>query len=201
MKALELAGMKFGHLTIIRRAEPIEYGPYYRNDRGHIRWLVRCDCGKEKVYPGSRIKTGQLSSCGCLNGNIKNDGEAAKWAHYQWYRIHAKRSNKTFLLTLEEFLRITTKECFYCGIPWTSDYMNRKRKDGSQKYRGEYKHNGIDRLDSAIGYVPENCVPCCSSCNFAKNNKSVEQFYKWINRVYNHSIIKKGVAIPILTEA
>lgn len=29
--------------------------------------------------------------------------------------------------------------------------------------------SGVDRIDSALGYVPGNVVPCCTKCNRAKN--------------------------------
>ena len=43
-------------------------------------------------------------------------------------------------------------------------------------YCGMGDRNGIDRVDSALGYVAGNCVPCCSECNYMKNAFSVEVF-------------------------
>ena len=188
-KALELTGMKFGHLTVIRRANPEEYGEAYKHDRGHIRWIVECECGIKKVYPGSRIKTKQLTSCGCLNGKYKAPGEAAKWAYFLRYKIHAKRRKKEFLLSLEQFLNITSSDCHYCGAVPKSGFSSYRKKSGSKKYYGEYKHNGIDRLNSSIGYIENNCVPCCSSCNYAKAEMSVDDFKEWIIKVHAHLIV------------
>jgi hypothetical protein len=48
----------------------------------------------------------------------------------------------------------------------------------------EYTYSGIDRLDNNIGYVSGNCVPCCSVCNYAKRDMTVDQFKNWIKRIY-----------------
>ena len=30
------------------------------------------------------------------------------------------------------------------------------------------KLNGVDRVDSAVGYSESNCVSCCATCNMMK---------------------------------
>jgi hypothetical protein len=45
--------------------------------------------------------------------------------------------------------------------------------------------NGIDRLDSSLPYTPVNCVTACSTCNIAKAQMSVSDFYEWIKRVHS----------------
>ena len=60
MKAQDLTGMKFGHLTVIELAEP----------RGGKRcYRCVCDCGKETVVIASNLKRGNTQSCGCLRTN------------------------------------------------------------------------------------------------------------------------------------
>jgi hypothetical protein len=55
---------------------------------------------------------------------------------------------------------------------------------------GDFVYNGIDRIDSSIGYVEGNIVPCCKACNMAKNTMGQDEFMLWVERVYNHSIKK-----------
>lgn len=52
---LNLAGMRFGNLTVLERAEHL---PSY--------WRCRCDCGNEIAAPSPRLQSGQKSHCGCL---------------------------------------------------------------------------------------------------------------------------------------
>ena len=66
-----------------------------------------------------------------------------------------------------------------------------------QKRLSDYvlKCNGIDRIDSSKGYTVENSVPCCKYCNTAKNTMSVDEFLKWIGRVYKfNNLDSTGVA-------
>ncbi len=59
-RAEDLAGRRFGRLTVLRRAE----GP------GIVRWHCRCDCGKETVVSAVQLKTGKTRSCGCMKNEV-----------------------------------------------------------------------------------------------------------------------------------
>lgn len=56
-KAVELAGMKFGALTVIERSGA--------DSRGNIMWACECECGRETVARGGHLRSGNTSSCGC----------------------------------------------------------------------------------------------------------------------------------------
>lgn len=55
-----------------------------------------------------------------------------------------------------------------------------------QKY-GNYLYNGIDRKDSSIGYLLENCVSCCSKCNQIKMDMSETDFLSHVTKIYRYS--------------
>ena len=57
------------------------------------------------------------------------------------------------------------------------------------KHKDRLLHNGIDRVDNSKGYHPENCVPCCKTCNIAKQSMSVEEFLAWARRVIGHAAV------------
>jgi len=82
-------------------------------------------------------------------------------AKYSQYKLGAKRRGLIFELTLNEFIELTKNSCFYCG---------------SEGF-------GIDRLDNTIGYLKENCVPCCSICNRMKFQYSVDDFIDHCRKV------------------
>ena len=67
-------------------------------------------------------------------------------------RNNAKQSKKIITMTDDEIMDMTDMPCIYCGTK-TIDAV---------------KRNGIDRLDSSKGYIIENCVSCCQTCNFMK---------------------------------
>ena len=53
----DLTGREFGRLTVIEQAE---------KNNGRIMWRCRCQCGNEKIAPGSDLQRGRIKSCGCL---------------------------------------------------------------------------------------------------------------------------------------
>lgn len=82
---------------------------------------------------------------------------------------NAKSRGLEFLLADQEALAMFGSSCFYCN--WTP-------------IKGE-RLNGIDRLDSNKGYVPSNCVPCCSACNLAKGPLDPETFVQRCKHIYS----------------
>ena len=55
---IDLAGKKFGRLTVIRRHRVMD-------KRQHVLWLCRCDCGQRRIVRGYCLKGGTTVSCGC----------------------------------------------------------------------------------------------------------------------------------------
>lgn len=60
---MDITGQKFGRLTAIKDTGKV--------DKNHLRiWQFQCDCGNLFEYPGSLVKRGRCSSCGCLRRDI-----------------------------------------------------------------------------------------------------------------------------------
>lgn len=55
-KKLDLAGRRFGKLTVLRPAEDIG---------GKTAWVCRCGCGQETVVRTDSLQSGHTRSCGC----------------------------------------------------------------------------------------------------------------------------------------
>lgn len=53
-------GQKYSFLTVV--------GKSHRDSFGHILWLCRCDCGKEKPYYTWQLRGCDSISCGCKKG-------------------------------------------------------------------------------------------------------------------------------------
>lgn len=61
--APDLAGQRFGWLTVVRRAG---------SDRhGKTLWLCQCGCGEQKLVARQHLQTGHVKSCGCKNRMMK----------------------------------------------------------------------------------------------------------------------------------
>ena len=92
--------------------------------------------------------------------------------HYSNYIRCAGDKNLDFEISQEEFNKIVNEPCHYCNIIQERGF------------------NGIDRLDSNTGYVIDNCVSCCKTCNYMKCSLSADVFLKRIEHIltYNKKI-------------
>jgi len=92
--------------------------------------------------------------------------------HYSNYIRCAGDKNLDFEISQEEFNTLVKEPCHYCNIIQERGF------------------NGIDRLDSNAGYVMDNCVSCCKTCNFMKCSLSADVFLKRIEHIltYNNKI-------------
>jgi hypothetical protein len=179
-------GRRFGKLVVIGTAKPIA------DTRGNnlSRWLVECDCGKEKVVRQASLRNGQTKSCGCVRkekavqrlSNYRitfNPDASARNDVLSSYRYDAKKRGQSWELTDDEFLTLIFSKCFYCGNP-PSNRSQRQFKLGL----GVCICNGIDRQDNLKGYVMNNVVPCCKICNRMKGAMRLEEFINHIGRLY-----------------
>ena len=89
-------------------------------------------------------------------------------------RRKAKERNIDMIMSDVEIKNMTDLPCVYCGHE-TEDKVCR---------------NGIDRLDSFIGYTISNCVPCCGTCNLSKGQVDPITF---IERAKQISLNNEGV--------
>lgn len=171
-KELDLTGKTFDKLTIIKREE---------NDKKHNTvWLCQCECGTQKKITGNylRKKINTIKSCGCsrIYGPPPKDyGQVAFKSVMTGYKIGAKKRGLPFLLTEYQFKHLTSSDCNYCGLS--------PRTICKKGMNGQYIYNGIDRVDSQLGYSIDNCVPCCKKCNWSKSNDTSEEFFTWVNRL------------------
>ena len=169
-KINDLSGKRFGKLLVIKQ------GPYLNVKNNRVTWDCICDCGNNHNIRTSALTSGGSKSCGC--GKIKlKPGEAAFNRLYGEYKRNAKTKNKIFNLSKIEFRKIVEQHCYYCAQPPNNEKRPAKGNNGS------YFSNGIDRIDNDIGYIKENCVPCCTTCNFAKRQMSKIEFAKWVNKI------------------
>ena len=190
---LNRIGLKYGRLTVIKYSG--------RDKRNKHLWLCKCECGNEKVVVSDNLSSGKSNSCGCLKKEflynsgfqfrgIKNREDAVLKGQYsRLKRRHNKIDKNHKIIDFDTFKKLSKSKCKYCGLKYSKTIKDRlsERSDGQKLVDNAIKINGIDRLDNNIGYTKDNCVSCCKYCNFAKHTMSVEDFYKWIRRVYEYN--------------
>jgi CDP-6-deoxy-D-xylo-4-hexulose-3-dehydrase len=171
---VDITGNKYGKLTAIK---------YHRSTNGYIIWTFRCECGVEKILNTQKVKDGRIKTCGCgkrlkqKSPLLKEYGHASSYFAYSIYRRGAKKRKLNFDITFEEFKNICSQNCFYCGTSPSNILKSRNNN-------GDFIYNGIDRINSNIGYQKDNIRPSCFQCNRAKNTMSDIEFKNWINRTF-----------------
>lgn len=173
---IDITGQTFGRWFVISRAET--------NKCGQAMFLCRCLCGTERTIVGNTLRKGKSTSCGCYPRKsyvALAPGEAQLNRLLYSYKQSAKKRNLVFELSLEEFKNITKQNCHYCGSIGTPFAENCNKKSN-----GLYIGNGIDRKDNSLGYILENCLPCCTWCNQMKLNKTYEEFVTQIRTICEH---------------
>ncbi|MFS8986324.1 AP2 domain-containing protein [Streptococcus gordonii] len=66
MNKLDLTGNIFGRLTVLGDVRK-------RTKNGKVLWHCLCECGTVTFVRGDHLKSGKISSCGCLNEEKKHD--------------------------------------------------------------------------------------------------------------------------------
>ena len=202
MRLIDITGQTFGRLTVLRKHPKPSM------------WECSCSCGGITLATGTNLRRGNTSSCGCLHKEkLVAYNQATKTLPEIWradmnyyvrklgYRRnkkskglgtnqfsevpreedHSEHPSLQWDLNLQEYTALVTSDCHYCGQPPAQRAMGRSMPS-------DLKKNGIDRKNNDLGYTPDNCVPCCASCNRAKNAKSLQQFVDDTRRRYEHMI-------------
>jgi hypothetical protein len=76
---------------------------------------------------------------------------------YNKTKYNAHQRGFIFTITEKQFESLVKSDCAYCGL----------------------KGGGIDRVDSQLGYIISNCVPCCRYCNSSKRDLTLIRFIEW----------------------
>lgn len=57
MRVIDMEGRVFSRLTVVSRL---------RTGGGHAKWNCVCSCGRKRVVDGTKLRSGETRSCGCL---------------------------------------------------------------------------------------------------------------------------------------
>lgn len=186
MRLIDLSNSRRGNLTIISRGPTKHY-----KSTTVTTWECLCDCGTKKYITSPNLK--KVRSCGSYqceyyaanrDGGRRNTGtekHPLNWGRRGFrlalghYRNTSKRRGIPFLLTED-----------HCGGPPSNFHS-------CESQRAAYLYSGIDRIDSALGYVQGNVQPCCWICNRMKNTLNDVDFFGHMKLIIRFSKGAKGV--------
>lgn len=156
---IDIAGQKFGKLSVLSRVSG-------REGAG-ARWLCACDCGGESVVLGSRLRSGEVVSCGCAVGSherLRPSRIVERYnSHRHVRRARLRRSEGTFTpQQVSELLAKQRGRCAWCR----SSLKNGFHRD--------------HKMPLALGGSNDisNIELLCATCNLAKSAKDPIQ---WAN--------------------
>ena len=139
-----LAGGRFGRLTVMSQD----------GKRGTRRlWLCLCDCGSETRVTTSNLKSGSVSSCGCLareatSARSTTHGGRLTRLYSIWHGMKARCSRPHPNHKYHHGLGVSVCE------EWASSFAAFRDWAVSNGYS---EHLSIDRIDNDGDYTPNNC--------------------------------------------
>lgn len=135
-----------------------------RRSAGQVRFRERREKGIPKVEKSAAWKRAVFSDKGRVI--------AAE------FNVFNRDRNADFVSTLNlaQFKQLVFLPCHYCGDP-----------PATKTKTGFLLRNGIDRMDSSLGYNFHNCVPCCWRCNRMKWQWGVEEFLAHVGKIHAHT--------------
>ena len=170
-----------------KEAKPLELLVKDKNSTlGRTAWCKECKNAKSRKGTPTGAPKGNSNAAGnrrAPTDMVALDGVFLQDHRGRYLRISrivnnirkcGYRREKTWTLSNVEAGRLLLQPCHYCGK--SSEHLDKEALN---------PYNGIDRLDSALGYTPDNVITSCRTCNKAKLDSSYSDFKEWIERVYN----------------
>lgn len=141
------------------------------------KWGVVCPLC-EAIYWVPTSSFPKARSCYDCRGILRRKSSNDRTWRQLWGTVKGRRRARElgFDITLEQFIEISSRTCYYCGAPPTPS-------KGSREWAAYVYSNGLDRVDSSKGYLLNNVVPACKRCNMAKSDMTQEEFFEWIRKV------------------
>jgi hypothetical protein len=182
MKIKDIRQKRVGNLVVIKQAENLLI-----NGRSIVQWECRCDCGKLKIVRSTNLLNGRTGSCGsflCQFANARRrfvspSGDGARMQVWRMYTLDAKRKERPFTLSKDEFFALLARNCFYCdAVP-----ANKAKRNNPSNI---FIYNGIDRVDPSKGYTQDNVRTCCWNCNRMKGNTPEVVFLEHVQQICKH---------------
>lgn len=176
---IDLAGKRFGKLTVIKRVPKPEHIA-----GKEVHWLCKCDCGSESIVRRSSLTSGATSSCGCIlrtkggitakdeNGNLDPQVEL-------WYSAKRRAQDLSLPFSIEIEDIAIPDYCPVLGIKLC-------RGDG---HIAETSPT-LDRIIPELGYVPGNIAVISNRANRLKSDASINELEKILSWILSETKTK-----------
>jgi hypothetical protein len=147
---VDLTGMRFGRLSVIRRDSQ-------RGHKGYAHFACVCDCGRHSRHRSDHLRDGRARSCGCLHVELASaratthgDTKGRRYSReYACWRSMLDRCSKPS----QESYRLYGERGVTVCERWRESFDNFLGDMG----RKPTSSHSIDRIHVEGNYEPSNC--------------------------------------------
>lgn len=140
MRVINLVGEKFGRLVVKSRAD--------NSPSGQARWNCVCECSGVKIVHGYDLRSGKVSSCGCLHiESITRHGKSRTPEYRAWSNMKERCKNPS----CNHFAHYGGR-----GITVCEEWESFEIFFGDMGVRPSDGYS-LDRIDNNKGYSKDNC--------------------------------------------
>lgn len=114
-KRIDLTGQRFGSLVALKKVPP----PNNVKNKTKSYWLCKCDCGNQKVISQYHLKSGNISSCECLQKKRISEFNSNAKKKYNNYDLESEEygvgydvNGKQFIFDKDDFEKFK-KYCWH----------------------------------------------------------------------------------------
>lgn len=169
-KKIDIIGKKFNNLLVISE--------YTSSRNGHIKYLCKCDCGKEVIVFGDHLRRNNTKSCGCLQH--KKGENHPQWSGVGdisgnfWNSIvrgaNGRKGRKSLELniTINDAWDLFLKQNRKCALSGIDLYFGKRNIDNTTA--------SLDRINSSKGYIKGNIQWVHKDINYMKRIYSNQYF-------------------------
>ena len=160
-RAKNIIGNRYGHWTVIERAE--------NSKDGKTRWLCRCDCGTIRSVDNGHLKSGASTNCGCEafkktsernRVRKRTHGGTSGEKQERLYDVHRSMKRRCYEPSNNSYHNYGGRGIKVCD-EWLGEhgYENFRKWAMENGYdpNAERQECTLDRIDNNGNYCPENC--------------------------------------------
>ncbi len=181
----DLTGQTYGRLTVVNQRVG-------RSRTRKVFWNCVCVCGRTKAIESLKLRTGETSSCGCLQ---RERASAANSRHRRSasdeYRIWANMMQRCYNPKTISYENYGGRGIWICQR-WRDDVSTFLADVGD---RPSVKHS-IDRIDNNGGYTCGKCQECAERGSPA-NCRWATRFEQSCNRRTNRLLTHDGETLSV----